>query len=233
EPIRAAAYQAVEEAWRAEYDAEAEANFCITPEYAAVSCRLYAARAAWVAVCPDTRVSAIDPESLEGHLWRPSNEWVAAVSSENVYASMGVAQGDPQWSECSAAANAAEANEWRAHCDLLRDLFGEYFGPPGNEGGWLPFRPNPDHPFRSRQQWCLLPAMRDTALQREWLTWNDSLVRRLAQAIYDERAFDRLPILADALEEAGCTNADILNHCRQPGEHVRGCWVVDLLLGKS
>jgi hypothetical protein len=55
----------------------------------------------------------------------------------------------------------------------------------------------------------------------------------LAQSIYDERAFDRLPILADALEDAGCTNADILNHCRQPGEHVRGCWCVDLALGKQ
>jgi hypothetical protein len=63
-----------------------------------------------------------------------------------------------------------------------------------------------------------------------WLTLT---VRQLAQAIYDDRAFDRLPILADALEDAGCDNADILNHCRQPGEHVRGCWVVDLLLGKE
>lgn len=65
------------------------------------------------------------------------------------------------------------------------------------------------------------------------LKWNDRIVPKLAQAIYDEYVFDRLPILADALEEAGCTDADILNHCRQPGEHVRGCWVVDLLLGKS
>jgi hypothetical protein len=55
----------------------------------------------------------------------------------------------------------------------------------------------------------------------------------LAQAIYDDRAFDRLPILADALEDAGCTDADILAHCRGGGEHVRGCWVVDLLLGKE
>jgi len=55
----------------------------------------------------------------------------------------------------------------------------------------------------------------------------------LAEAIYVERAFDRLPILADALEEAGCTSADLLNHCRQSGEHVRGCWAVDLLLGKA
>jgi hypothetical protein len=55
----------------------------------------------------------------------------------------------------------------------------------------------------------------------------------LAQAIYDDRAFDRLPLLADALEEAGCDNQEILDHCRSNNEHVRGCWVVDLILGKS
>ena len=47
------------------------------------------------------------------------------------------------------------------------------------------------------------------------------------------RGFDRLPTLADALEDAGGTNADMLNHCRQPGEHVRGCWAVDAVLGKK
>jgi hypothetical protein len=66
-----------------------------------------------------------------------------------------------------------------------------------------------------------------------WLAWNNRCIERIAQAIYDERAFDRMPILADALEDAGCDNADILNHCRSGGEHVRGCWVVDLLLGKQ
>jgi hypothetical protein len=40
-------------------------------------------------------------------------------------------------------------------------------------------------------------------------------------------------VLADALEEAGCDNADVLDHCRKPGEHVRGCWVIDHLLGKE
>jgi len=55
----------------------------------------------------------------------------------------------------------------------------------------------------------------------------------LANGIYDDRAFDRLPILADALEEAGCTDREILGHLRGPGPHVRGCWCVDLLLGKS
>src|SRR5262249_18032232 len=63
--------------------------------------------------------------------------------------------------------------------------------------------------------------------------WRTSNVTALAQAIYTDRAFDRMPILADALEDAGCDNASILNHCRQPGEHVRGCWVVDLVLMKE
>jgi hypothetical protein len=66
-----------------------------------------------------------------------------------------------------------------------------------------------------------------------WLEWDGGTAPRLAAAIYDERAFDRLPILADALEDAGRTDADILGHCRSGREHVRGCWVVDLLLGKA
>lgn len=66
-----------------------------------------------------------------------------------------------------------------------------------------------------------------------WLTWNDGTVVALAQKIYAERDFDCLPILADSLEDAGCTSEGILNHCRQQEGHVRGCWVVDLLLGKQ
>jgi hypothetical protein len=54
----------------------------------------------------------------------------------------------------------------------------------------------------------------------------------LAQALYDERAFDRLPPLGDELERAGCREPTVLGHCRQPGTHVRGCWVVDSVLAK-
>ena len=66
-----------------------------------------------------------------------------------------------------------------------------------------------------------------------WLNWNDGTIPRIAQAIYEERAFDRMPILADALEDADCDNADILAHCRSEEPHNRGCWLVDLLLGKE
>jgi hypothetical protein len=55
----------------------------------------------------------------------------------------------------------------------------------------------------------------------------------LAQQVYDHRAFDRLPVLAVALEEAGCRDSDMLGHCRGPGPHVRGCCVVDSILGKK
>lgn len=64
-------------------------------------------------------------------------------------------------------------------------------------------------------------------------TWLTSDVLLLVRGIYDERAFDRMPILADALQDAGCDNEEVLSHCRGTGPHVRGCWVVDLLLGKA
>jgi hypothetical protein len=69
------------------------------------------------------------------------------------------------------------------------------------------------------------------SVEPAWLAWGDRLIPRLARAIYDERAFDRLPYLADALEEAGCADAALLAHCRRPGEHLRGCWALDLFVG--
>jgi hypothetical protein len=74
---------------------------------------------------------------------------------------------------------------------------------------------------------------RPITIDPTWLVWNDATVLKIARGIYDERAFDLLPILADALEEAGCNNSDILAHCRSGGLHVRGCWPVDLVLSKN
>lgn len=64
-------------------------------------------------------------------------------------------------------------------------------------------------------------------------SWRTSTVVALAEQMYDSRDFSPMPILADALQDAGCENADVLDHCRGAGPHVRGCWVVDLILGKS
>jgi hypothetical protein len=92
---------------------------------------------------------------------------------------------------------------------LLRDIFGN------------PFRPSP--PFS--------PAV---------LNWNDGTVRRIAETLYEDRRMPegtldtaRLAILADALLDAGCDNDDLIQHCREPGPHVRGCWALDLALNKE
>ena len=91
---------------------------------------------------------------------------------------------------------------WEAERSLQADFLRDIFG----------------NPFR--------PIVADA----NWLT---STVVSLARGIYEDRAFDRMPILADALQDAGCDSEDVLNHCRDANQvHVRGCWVVDLVLGK-
>jgi hypothetical protein len=90
----------------------------------------------------------------------------------------------------------------------------------------------------ARHQICLLRCIfgnpfRPVTIPPAVLAWNDRTIPKLADAIYEERTFHHLPILVEALEQAGCHNEDILKHCKQPGEHVRGCCVVDLLLGKE
>jgi hypothetical protein len=88
----------------------------------------------------------------------------------------------------------------------------------------------------SRRQ--LYPAYRDIGGHLLHLiafdpSWRTSTAVGLARTLYETRDFGAMPILADALEEAGCDDATILSHCRGDGPHVRGCWVVDLILGKS
>ena len=71
-------------------------------------------------------------------------------------------------------------------------------------------------------------------LNPSWLIWHSGLLVSMARRMYDSRDFSDIPVLADALEEAGCTNPDVLSHCRQQGAiHVRGCWLIDLLLNKA
>ena len=92
--------------------------------------------------------------------------------------------------------------------------------------------------WRVQAEWTAqLAVLRDIAAGDPILpvafspAWRTDTVVSLAWHIYESRDFSAMPILADALQDAGCDSADILNHCRGSGPHVRGCWVVDLLLG--
>ncbi len=80
---------------------------------------------------------------------------------------------------------------------------------------------------------CARPPRRRHCADPAWLAWNGGTVRTLARAVHDDNAFERLPVLADALEDAGCADAEVLGHLREPGPHVRGCWAVRLLLRES
>jgi hypothetical protein len=101
-------------------------------------------------------------------------------------------------------------------------------------GGWTPTwseQRSEHHTHIQRRQYQFLCdifgiALRHVSFDRSWHT---SDVLAVARGIYQEKAFDRMPILADALQDAGCDNEEVLNHCRQPGVHVRGCWCVDLV----
>jgi hypothetical protein len=74
---------------------------------------------------------------------------------------------------------------------------------------------------------------RPSSLDPAWLRWRGGLIARMAEQMYQDRDFRDLPILADALEEAGCADEGLLSHCRRPGEHARGCWALDLVLGRE
>ena len=87
----------------------------------------------------------------------------------------------------------------------------------------LPRLSERDKPGECELYRCVFPY-RAVPFDPAWLT---STVAALARSVYRERAFDRLPILADALEEAGCSDPDVLGHCRGGERHTRGCWVVD------
>jgi hypothetical protein len=100
---------------------------------------------------------------------------------------------------------------------------------------------NADRWAQSREHQVQCHLLRDiignpfhpVSLDPAWLTWRGGLLVSMAQRMYDSRDFSDMPVLADALEEAGCQDQDILGHCRSCGEHARGCWVVDLILGKT
>jgi hypothetical protein len=74
---------------------------------------------------------------------------------------------------------------------------------------------------------------RPVLVESSWLLWGDAAVVKVAQGIYEGQRYQDLPVLADALEEAGCDNPDLLGHLRRRDGHARGCWALDLVLGRK
>ncbi len=97
--------------------------------------------------------------------------------------------------------------------------------------GGIPFVPPRDTARLVREVFG--NPFRPAVIDPRWLAWGGGTVPRMARAIYEERRFADLPVLADALEEAGCADAGILGHCREPAGHVPGCWLLDALLGRG
>ena len=126
---------------------------------------------------------------------------------------------------------------------IVCTVFGELRGlvRTSPEGPFTPEDPTELERRTAAAQATLVPLVRDilgnpfraVKLEASWLRWNDGTAAKLAQVMYYDRCFDRMPILADVLEEGGCSEPGILAHCRAAGPHVRGCWVIDLLLGKG
>jgi hypothetical protein len=116
---------------------------------------------------------------------------------------------------CKALEGAANLPALRkSYAELLRDIVGN------------PFRGGRGRQFNKRKR----KPQREPVFRLEWRT--DTVVS-LARQMYESRNFSAMPILADALQDAGCGNDAILEHCQGEGPHVRGCWVVDLVLGKE
>jgi hypothetical protein len=94
-----------------------------------------------------------------------------------------------------------------------------------------------DGPLDQAEAWAdwlrdLRSPPRRVRLDPSWITANRGRVRRLAERLYAGKDWSALPVLADALEEAGCTSALLLDHLHSPGPHTLGCWALDLVLGK-
>jgi hypothetical protein len=127
--------------------------------------------------------------------------------------------------DCAQAASGAVAKPFITNVrDWLRfDLSADNVPPQGSRGS------------REAVQVALIrevfgPALGPVTVDPDWRT--DTAVTLAAQ-MYEAREFRAMPILADALQDAGCDSAEILAHCRTNGRHCRGCWVVDLVLGKE
>jgi hypothetical protein len=167
-----------------------------------------AARASWVAVW----AACAAENSAEPHVW---TEGVLGDVSEGPAAR-------------SLAARTAQVASWARSVAEDRSAWSALdAGPP--DGHAEPEEDRQCDLLRDLFGDCGRPAV----LNPDWLRWNDGCLVKMAHVIYHEGNFGDMPVLGDALEDAGCDDADVLEHCRCAPLHSRGCWLLDALLGKN
>src|SRR5262249_11045424 len=161
----------------------------------------------------EAEASGLRPDEWVHAAWEDASD--AAAAEEAAFNTTALREADlAGWEDAARAVRlaqndrAAEKAEQQIQADLLRCIVG--------------------NPFRR------------VLVDPSWLTWKDGTIPKLAQAAYEQRALPsghldnaRLAVLADALEEAGCSDPHILGHLRGPGPHVRGCAVLDALRGRE
>lgn len=149
--------------------------------------------------------------ALQNIEWDVNDAVNTVFGTKNIYAALAVQQAIrefPVWN--SFIAHCLHAGlKFDVQANLLRCIFGNPFRPVG------------------------VLQLPHESIGHPWLRRKDGTVSKLARRIYDDCNFDSLPVLADALEEAGCEQEDLLRHLRGPGPHARGCWALDLILGKN
>jgi hypothetical protein len=215
--VRVAAHDAFFHAKDVEYRAEAEVNFCDSVAYSRVCVTLYAAAAARVAVSPQ----ASRPIDLLAAYQRNESRWRTRRDR---------ARGCHYWL-MAAAGRAERARQYQAS-GMADDAH-----PPRDVVGWASDAEDAVERLEAAAQAALLRDLfgplpfRTAALAASVLAWNNRLVVRLAAAIYEEGHWADLPLLADALLDAGCEDDEVVAHLRAPGPHARGCHGLDLVLG--
>jgi hypothetical protein len=159
-------------------------------------------------------------DGLANETRRQAAEQAAQAAHADAFRKKEKAEASAEW----AAQFAASSNSWFAATRASNYAF---------VGAGDELHLGPEHAAQARLLRCIFgpsPFRHPTSIDA---SWQSAGVVKLAREIYEQQSFEQLPALGDALENAGCYDSFILSHCRSAGAHVRGCWVIDLLLGKE
>jgi hypothetical protein len=184
----------------------------------------------WPLIMEPHCCGAVEVAELYAEGEADANDLAIACEEANLYWADGEAEGDMNAREATTYPVDPDAFESADSCASCARSAGHY-SDSAEDVSWR----RTERAAQAELIRCIFrgPCGTTRGLSPALLCWDEGIIPKLAQAIYEETTFDRSPVLADALEEAGCAADDILSHLRSPGPHVRGCWAIDVILGKK